>query len=75
MKDASSLFRMSTGEMVVKLIAMGFLCERGSYLRDPWNWCGLPEGYCRDVEMSMRCVEGVAVANARRRSLPMQRGD
>jgi hypothetical protein len=24
--------------MLVKLIAMGFLFNRGAYLRDPWNW-------------------------------------
>ena len=26
------------GEMAVKLIAMGFVWERSSYLRDAWNW-------------------------------------
>ena len=27
-----------TIEMVVKMVAMGFFWDKGSYLRDPWNW-------------------------------------
>ena len=27
-----------TGEMMVKIVAMGFFMDKGSYLRDTWNW-------------------------------------
>ena len=38
MNTADDIFQyLYTIEMVVKIVSLGFICNKGSYLRDAWN--------------------------------------